>query len=672
MKLMRSLALPLLLAIPLLWLGQDAYSCIRFKKPQGSVPPGLREPSDPTPPPDETGDVPDKPTTPDAPSPSMPTTPTTAPPTTGPQSPATPNGGGTRKAQKPDEATWEIWWELNRIDYFPHRWVAPAISPDESGLTPAGPQALHPSVVDAKLWPVLMKSVDDKQVFTQEAALITMGRVAANEEQRQTAREILVKKLDHRNHLIARSAALGLFYVANEETILPMYQRAMDKDVPEDVRAFLALTMTNLEHPMAPQLLKELADVKEGYYELVGAAIMGLGYVGAEQDPSVPAFLEDIAFGKKKVRGKYRALAVGSFGRMGDLTLGKPIIVKALTDRETDVRRSAAMAAGVLDYRTEAERQIEAIRAPYREYLGIPMSKEDETKIEALQSLVKPQQAALAKDIKAVVKALGKAMRDDKDSFVRRISAISLGRIAEQTPHGALGLRFLRDQVDKDRLGMREFAMLALAIAQDGKGFEAAQALIKERNPSTRGAACIAMGILGRKDRHNPAEAGVIAKADAALRDIINKDKHPFIRGYACLALGMVGNSDAAKLIQHTVRTTSTPETRAYGMLGLALLGTKKGANDVVGIIQTDQMKNGFVASHAVYALGLTKDRRPSTFDSLIEKCKDRSDMYVQAASLAAVGYLSSGEFYPRRHKMAKGYNYRVGYDFIETYFYKL
>ena len=46
--------------------------------------------------------------------------------------------------------------------------------------------------------------------------------------------------------------------------------------------------------------------------------------------------------------------------------------------------------------------------------------------------------------------------------------------------------------------------------------------------------------------------------------------------------------------------------------------------------------------------------------------------MYVQAASLAAIGYLSTGEFYPRRHQMAKGYNYRVGYDFIETYFYKL
>ena len=36
-------------------------------------------------------------------------------------------------------------------------------------------------VVETKLLPVLRTLVDDKQVFVQEAALITMGRVAATE-----------------------------------------------------------------------------------------------------------------------------------------------------------------------------------------------------------------------------------------------------------------------------------------------------------------------------------------------------------------------------------------------------------------------------------------------------------------------------------------------------------
>ena len=70
--------LPLFIVLPLLFVGlqDDADGCIRFKKPGGSVPPGLRDPEDP--PADE-----DPPTTdpgdpdPGEPDPGTPTTPTT-------------------------------------------------------------------------------------------------------------------------------------------------------------------------------------------------------------------------------------------------------------------------------------------------------------------------------------------------------------------------------------------------------------------------------------------------------------------------------------------------------------------------------------------------------------------------------------------------------------------
>jgi hypothetical protein len=47
---LRSWILPALLATPVL-MPDGALACIRFKKPGGAVPPGLREPSDPPPPP---------------------------------------------------------------------------------------------------------------------------------------------------------------------------------------------------------------------------------------------------------------------------------------------------------------------------------------------------------------------------------------------------------------------------------------------------------------------------------------------------------------------------------------------------------------------------------------------------------------------------------------------
>ena len=103
--------------------------------------------------------------------------------------------------------------------------------------------------------------------------------------------------------------------------------------------------------------------------------------------------------------------------------------------------------------------------------------------------------------------------------------------------------------------------------------------------------------------------AAVRKICDDKLRWMVMNDPNPFIRGYASIGAGMAGAKSAADPILAMVRTTKTPEARAYGALGLALLGTKQGSTDIIGFIKSpDQMRNGFVASHMVYALGLTKD----------------------------------------------------------------
>jgi HEAT repeat protein len=658
----RSWILPLLVVFPLLWAGRDALSCHRFKKPGGSVPPGLREPSDPTPqpteppPPPPSTDSPPPPTT-GTPPPTTPTTPTTpTPPISGPGAPVTGPTTETKKAA-PDDSTWETWWELNRIQFFPRRWVAPVVTTE--GVQSAVPQPLSADAVQTKLWPMLLKCVDDKQTFVAEAALITMGRVAQSEEQRNQAREILTKKLTFRQHEVARAASLGLFYVADNTSIKPMFDVASDEKAPEDVRAFVALTMTSLHHPMAGSLLHKLADIHEGYYELVGAALMGLGYNGIKDDPWVPQFLEE-TYQNPKARTPYRALAVESFGRIGDLKVGHAILKRALQDKEIEVRRSAAMALGVLDYRTDAEREIEKIREPYTKVIGVPMSKEDEAKVAELTAQIPPQREKLDPIVREAVKALAVAMSDDGDAFTRNMCAISLGRIASQVP-SALALRQLQAEVKKDRITAREYALLALAIAKCPEAYDlAVQAITgKNRPPTTRCAGCIALGIFGD------------AKADPVLKDVIANDPHPYARGYAALALGMIGTPSAADAILTMVKTSRTPESRAYGSLGLSLLGSHKGAAYLTSVIESNEVRDGFVASHMIYALGLTKDR--SQLERLVKIAEDTSnDMYIRSASIAAIGYVSSGEFYPLRHLMAKGYDYMLDMDYIAMYFYKL
>ena len=46
---LRSWIIAALIAVPLVALGSTADSCIRFEKPGGSVPPGMRDPSAPAP-----------------------------------------------------------------------------------------------------------------------------------------------------------------------------------------------------------------------------------------------------------------------------------------------------------------------------------------------------------------------------------------------------------------------------------------------------------------------------------------------------------------------------------------------------------------------------------------------------------------------------------------------
>ena len=660
----RSWLLPLIVAAPLAWLGSSGETCITFKKPGGSVPPNLREPSDPAPEPtpSEPSDPPPSPTDPPPPTPGGTPPPTTPPPLTPPPPSAPPpitGEGPTRGKQTADDTTWETWWELNRIEFFPRRWVAPAVT-DDTGRRPAGPPHLNADVVQTKLWPVLQKLVTAKEVFVHEAALITMGRVAATEAQRAEARETLIKTLSHKNHLVARAAALGLFYVADETSVRPMYTVASSEKTPDDVRAFLALTLTALKSPMAGELLKGLATNKDTPFELAAVAYMALGHNGTDNDPDVPEFLAD-TYKNHKLRPEHRAEAVESLGRLGRFESYKTLVHALTSDKEEHVRRSASIALGVIDYRTAAEREIAAIRAPYEAYVGVPITPADEAKIATLETAIPTQREAMADEVRKIVSALHEAMQKDSDTFVRRMATISIGRIAAQTP-APYAVKYLENMYKKAQQGQREFNLLAMGIAKAPQTFAlATEALTgKNQEPTTRSAACITFGLLGD------------VKANDMLRKTAESDPHPYIRGYAALALGMLGGPGSGPAIQQVVKSSRSPITRAYAMLGMALLGTSQGADDIVAILKSDEVRDGFVASHMVYALGLTKDRRPSTFDALVTKAQDDSDMYVQAATIAAIGYLATGEFYPRRHLMARGFNYLMTLNLIESYFYKL
>ncbi|HVG95098.1 MAG TPA: hypothetical protein VND21_11670 [Planctomycetota bacterium] len=634
----RSLLLPAMLLAPLALPLDDALGCIRFKKPGGAVPPGLREPSDPPPPPTPT------PTTP-----TPMTDPGSKPPTTGDP---TPGGEGPRRKAANDDSTWETWWALNRIEFFPHRYVTAAVSTEGPVLKGAKP--LSAEVVRAKLWKPLMALKDDKQAFVREAALITIGRVASDESLKAEARAVLIEAIRDENHLVARAAALGLFYVGDETSILPMAKLAEDPKAESDLRAFLAVTMTAMGSDMAgPLLMRMVSSDKSADFELVSAALMGLGFVPG---PESARFLTEV-YENKKFRAELRAMALESFGRRGNFEEGWKLLAGALDDREIHIRRSAAIALGVLDYRTQAEREIDALVAPYDTSTGAGLPADVTAKVAELKKLIPAQREATHKPVREVVKKLVHTLENDNDGFVSSMCAISLGRIAAQADEG-LAVRRLEADLKKERNNVREYEMLALAIAKAPSTLEIATSAVegKNRMPTTQAAGMVALGILG-----DPKGAPVLMK-------VLEESQHPVLRGYAAMALGILGSEDSHGPMLSMLKTTKSPDAMSFGALGLAMLGKRQGSELLIR--RLSETTNGDVAAFNVYALGLMKDR--SKLDDLIKVATSHDNHFVQSAAVAAIGYVSSSEDYPRRHLMARGFNYLINLPLLENFFYKL
>ena len=652
----RTWILPALLAAPLVFPVNGALACIRFKKPGGAVPPGLREPSDPPPPPPATTPPPTT-TPPD----------TTPPPTTGgkdPTPPVTPGapppdgaktGGDTpdsRKKQGSDDSTWETWWALNRIEFFPHRYVQAVTSSEGPKLK--GIQPLAPAVVREKLWKPLLALKDSKQVFIREAALICLGRVASDESLKQEARVVLVEAIKDPNHLVARAAALGLFYVADDSSLLPMVKVAKDPKTESDVKAFLALTLTAMGSDMAFPFLSEMASPdKNADFELVAASLMAMGFVPG---PASARTLRE-AYENKKYRPELRAEAVESFGRRGSFADGWEILAGALDDREIQIRRSAAMAIGILDYRTDADREIAALIAPYDTSTGAPLPVDVVTKVDALKKLIPAQRETIQKPVREIVKKLVHMLEFDNDAFASSMAAISLGRIAGQCEE-TFAIRRLEADLKKERNIVREYEILALAIAKAPSVLEIATDAVEGKNkqPTTQAAGLIALGIYG-DPKGNP----VCIKA-------LENNPNPAIRGYAALAMGLLGDERSQTPILSMLKTTKSPDSMSFGALGLALLGQRQGSDMLIR--RLTETTDGDVAAYNVYSLGLMKDR--SKLDRLLDIAQNNGNFFVQSAATAAIGYVASAEDYPRRHVMGRGFNYMMNLNLLENFFYKL
>jgi len=253
------------------------------------------------------------------------------------------------------------------------------------------------------------------------------------------------------------------------------------------------------------------------------------------------------------------------------------------------------------------------------------------------------------------VKRLGVALEADRDRFVASMAAISLGRIAGQVD-SPLAVRLLERDWARRRPAVREFDLLALALARAPSALDAAASELRDERaaPTTRCAAAIAVGLLAD------------SRGRAALREVLRSDTHPVVRGYTAMAIGMLGDESARDELRAIVQRARSPQAVAYAALGLSLIARHADAEAILQrLAQTD---DELVGPNLVHALRLAGDRR--LVDELVAIVSNSATPGRRWA-ISALGYANtSPDLLPRRLALARGFNYLLPCGPLLSYFY--
>ncbi|MFM8979785.1 MAG: HEAT repeat domain-containing protein [Planctomycetia bacterium] len=458
----------------------DAICPSKFKRPGGSVPPGVRAPFDPSAPPatDEPEDPPPSTTTPGetrppptTPKPVTPTAPP-APTITGPDTTGPDRERRGRGLEALDEISWELWWGLNRADVLP-RVKRQDDSPDGPYARTLPPE-LRP-VID-----VLLAAIDDPDGGIRQTAASAFAGYAVD-YRRTDVINALRRHAKGSDHWVRDLCHLGLGLRKDMESVPGMRQVLRSKQDISVSRAFAAL---GLLMSGDKESLAEVAEAAEDLEdtEMAGAILLAMGQSRDLQHlPRITKMATRKAGGPAQRMRRVRSDAIIALGKMGDPT-SVAVLADLLDDREKVISRSAALALGGF--------------------------KGHEGALEVLRT------KGLASD----------------DEFVRAYAAISMGRIGSTAQVPVLA-RFMDEEKS---VAVRPFAVLALGLLRDITSSMVLGNVLEEMPRGGRfGAGAIATGLVKGGD-------DLRGKLRGALRDT----KSTSAPACSALGLGLLSDKD--------------------------------------------------------------------------------------------------------------------------------
>jgi HEAT repeat protein len=672
----------------------------QYRTPGGSVPPGLREPSDPTPPPPPPGTTPPPTTTPpETPPPGTPTTPTTpTPPAPPPTTPSTPSDGP-REARKAPTSyeQWIFWWNYNSDEilqikesiYGLHvspsnplgvvggasgakndatrltekevkdrlipamRWAmdqANKQSPDTESAAYIGLAKVTDDPSDIAL---LKKAIVDEKTkdrpknidqIVNESAALALGLLRRSEQARQfdakeldRVRDFCFEVFDNQN-LNARTRCFAMLSIG----LLGNQPTAVGTTVPSGGGLFYApdptAAVTTADHVFSRLSTKYKEE--DSYVSL----LMALSMQPADTIKlSMLEVLKECALkgklGKENVSelvSAYAALALGRVGTAKDI----PALATAMKVKATgaNVKRSAAISLGKLGSHIDgADRANLAVEL----WKTMDAVKEASTRNFGIISLAYLVIDDVMADKTDVINAKGVKVLDEL------LKIAEDGRYSER-PYGALALglicRAIGDRPTIEAYG--EFRAASSKVLR--KSLE--ETKIDKR---TRAAFAVALGMM-KEEGAKPALVALVADT--------KEDNE--LRGYSAVALGMIKltTPDVLKALKDTMREKSSEELRLQCAVALGLLGQ----TDAVPLLlkELDDADTQNVQGQIVIALAKIGDSR--AIEPLVTKLKNHQvPDATRAICCAGLGLIGDLEFIPTLSRISKDINYRAACDVI-------
>lgn len=437
-----------------------------------------------------------------------------------------------------DGARWEFWWDYNQDPLI-------GLKPALFRLTPeAGAIDFPYEKVTAKNKKELvffLKNLlhKEKNSRIREAAVLSLART--HDERVLPYLEIACED----DNLYVRTIAVIALGISQHQGAVPILESIFEKGESTEIRSYAAVAAGLVGGEAANQIFKKWLEPKTfSNHDRFLQQAVAFG-AGLTEDPGLGPYIRSAlieGFSDDRITNSYLVL---SLGRLRDRA-ANAILISYLDAKDTQVRRSAAIALGVT---------------------ATPSDKD------AVESLIKK-------------------ISTDSDNQMRNFCYISLGQIG-----GEMAEAYLLRQLDEVKRAYLPFVGLSLGLTRNpaygDKVFEKFKS-IKDLN--TRSALAIAMGLL-------QCQAGI-----GELRKALDSGGDPIYRGYCALALGMVGDTESVERLTKTYIDSNDVELHRFTAIALGLLGDRSITKEMYAML--DGSTPDITRISTVYNLGLIGDQK--------------------------------------------------------------